>query len=1237
MGSLSFPGLTEETVQSLRASGVTDEQIGAISIRVRRESAPVIAPVQRRPSPLRQPGQEAPPFQQGNVAVSGATPEIATDVNAAFGVPVAATRAPLDRETGLETVLAPIVDIALGAAAGAEILARRTAGNLAAQGRFLVGQGDTPQQGMRRQRKMLRTLPDRLQSDRPLLGNLARGFTSLGMSERPMSIGEMSILDAIMLGGPPASAGISPIAAGLTPIRNVLRGALGRPAPLIPQPAAPVTRDVLDVLARERPVPLTQAQIAQNQLRASQIAQNQRLGSFAPTPAQQAGEIRALENLRGFELTEAQRRGRQLAEGPLGFRDVPQVAVTPLQVPPEGFRGIPFENFRAGDPTSLFPTRGLRALPPEAGLARDAIIRRNQVLDQSAALRRGTAIDARTGLPRNVVRDVQAQVRGARRAGEDVSESVLPARQPAPTSVAGTVPPHAVARAAVAGANPNNDPLIKRVTEAINATEKATTNREAAVSQMRTRQIARVQAQRSRSGNTWQEQLAANRRGLSTGGAVTPERTPIAQLFTQDEVDSLFNRISAANSPLVRGGDSPGYKNFTMLNAEEAFGDLFHPSTTVIPTRGGINLLSKVYGEDFARAIMKHRSYGQKSWDNFLDAWNLPRALLSTFDISATLRQGGLLAPNNKKIFGQAFQNQIKAFGSEDFARANQTARRLDPDFARFTDAGSLDPMSGRQRLFLSDISEFANLESREEIFLSRFAGRLPLVRNSERAYTEMLNDLRFKTMKKYVKDIEKTGRAITEEELDAIATFINTATGRGPLGPLAHVAPILNGLLFSPRLLTSRFSAVSQGLQAVAGEGLALAGKANKSRFALPATTLARSPTIRRKMMGDLLAFAGTGFLTLKLLDASGMANVTADPRSSDFGKATIGDTRVDLFGGFLPIVRLAAQMAPLSGQRVSAGTGTVSDIDRSDAILRFFRSKAHPSLGLVIDVASEEDFLGESFTLTPGSFVPKATIEGVREGGIAGGIQGLGRDIRKNPILKTLTPLVIQDIAEGLAVGGARGAVISGVGGALGAGVVSFDSPESAAREMYPGVEFTELEPYEQGRARELHRETSDREPSEFDKINVDHLRDLNLLANNREMGSRDKVTQYFSINAFYSGKRRGTAQQIFGESDFQTQQGGTPAEQAALQEYFDAQKQATLAPGSAAFNSDLWNQLISQLEVKWLREGTFDYVARNTHTSPVPEKLLQVLPRSTFQRIKRSSDARAAHDRTRDRRTQ
>lgn len=413
MGSQNFSDLSEESVQSLRAAGMTDEQISAIGLRLRRESAPptpqaptvaapVIAPVQRRPSPLRQPGQEAPPFQQGNVAVSGATPEIATDVNAAFGVPVAATRAP--------------VDIALGAGAGAEILARRVAADAAAQGRFLVGRGDTPEQSLLRRQAQLKGFPARLQADRPLVGNLAREFTSLGLAEPPRHIAELSDLDALFLAVPPAAGVFAPAEAVFRGARPVVRGALGRPAPLIPQPAAPVTRDVLDVLARERPVPLTQAQIAQNQLRASQIAQNQRLGSFAPTPAQQAGEIRALENLRGFELTEAQRRGRQLAEGPLGFRDVPQVAVTPLQVPPEGFRGIPFENFRAGDPTSLFPTRGLRALPPEAGLARDAIIRRNQVLDQSAALRRGTAIDARTGLPRNVVRDVQAQVRGARRA-----------------------------------------------------------------------------------------------------------------------------------------------------------------------------------------------------------------------------------------------------------------------------------------------------------------------------------------------------------------------------------------------------------------------------------------------------------------------------------------------------------------------------------------------------------------------------------------------------------------------------------------------------------------------------------------------------------------------------------------------------------------------------------------------------------------------------------------------------
>ena len=89
-----------------------------------------------------------------------------------------------------------------------------------------------------------------------------------------------------------------------------------------------------------------------------------------------------------------------------------------------------------------------------------------------------------------------------------------------------------------------------------------------------------------------------------------------------------------------------------------------------------------------------------------------------------------------------------------------------------------------------------------------------------------------------------------------------------------------------------------------------------------------------------------------------------------------------------------------------------------------------------------------------------------------------------------------------------------------------------------------------------------------------------------------------------------------------------GGTDAEKAALQEYYDSSEPFESPSG---FNSDEWAKVLKVLERKWQPEGTLQYVLANTHTRPVPQELLDLLKRSsrkTWNAIERSSKARAAY---------
>ncbi len=729
---------------------------------------------------------------------------------------------------------------------------------------------------------------------------------------------------------------------------------------------------------------------------------------------------------------------------------------------------------------------------------------------------------------------------------------------------------------------PTDDPVLLRVTEAIRETKPLTEDAQRLIAQGRKRQIARAGAA-ARGAATPLEVGPAFERALAGElGKVGFE--PIRPLFTMDEIQRLVGRyIWSDESRLARIGQLPGQVTFDQFNAWKGFQKLFHPEATVIPTPSEFGLLERAFGKEFISAVMSKRGAGQKAWNTFLDVWNMPRALLATADLSATVRQGGVLAAGDPKLAQRAFQFQLRAFGSESFTQAADDIMRTDPLFSRFTRRPGQTGRAG-ERLSITEIGVSAPLSRREEQFLTGMAGKIPVIRNSERAFVTNLNTLRFYRMKRMVQQLEGAGVEVTEAQLDAIATFINWASGRGPLGKAEAAAPLLNGLFFSIRLATSR--------------------------FALPAALLTRAPGVRAQIAKNMVAYVALGLGIIELANAAG-ADVTLNPMSSDFAKIRIGNTRLDVWGGFLPPIRLITQL--LTGKRKSASTGTISDVNPGETIGRFLRSKAHPSLGLGIDVSSEEDYLGEDFSLDPKNF--------------------LTPNIRRNPLLRTITPLIIQDVAEALKEDGIAAATIAGASGLVGVGVTSFVTADQTSKETY-GVPYVELWPFEKGYIRLLTRQASDREASEFDKADDQHYADFLTLAESTELSTRDKVDQYFSINTFYAGLRRGLGDAIFGDGEIQIIQGGTPEQQAALQEYYDGLDSMKPSPESAVFFRERWSALISQLEAKWRREGTLDYVQANTNTRQIPQDLFDILPTSTKARIKASSDARVRQDQRRGR---
>ena len=235
---------------------------------------------------------------------------------------------------------------------------------------------------------------------------------------------------------------------------------------------------------------------------------------------------------------------------------------------------------------------------------------------------------------------------------------------------------------------------------------------------------------------------------------------------------------------------------------------------------------------------------------------------------------------------------------------------------------------------------------------MSSWAEKIPLVgkvvRASGRAYIGFLNKLRFDVFVDLVNKAEILGldprknRDLTK----SIADFINNATGRGTLPRgLQTSAVALNSVFFSPRLLFSRLNLLN------------------------PIYYVKQEPFVRKEALKSLFSFVGAGLTVLTLSKLIG-ADVGDEPRSSDFGKVKIDNTRFDVWGGFQPLVRSAAQI--VTGKYISSTTGkemTLGEgykpMTRADIVQRFVEGKLAPIPSFVVALMKQQDAQGKPVSI--------------------------------------------------------------------------------------------------------------------------------------------------------------------------------------------------------------------------------------------------------------------------------
>jgi len=164
-----------------------------------------------------------------------------------------------------------------------------------------------------------------------------------------------------------------------------------------------------------------------------------------------------------------------------------------------------------------------------------------------------------------------------------------------------------------------------------------------------------------------------------------------------------------------------------------------------------------------------------------------------------------------------------------------------------------------------------------------------------------------------------------TEMDYKNLGRMINGLTGRGYLGKnVEKAATVVNLLMFAPRFLKSELDAfghIITGGATVPEMVQAALGKKDGN---------AGTNFVRVEALKNLVKFVSGTATVLAMANALKPGSVDFDPRSTDFGKIKIGNSRIDVSGHMGSLFTLAARIA--SGETKSGTTGKITKLNEKD-----------------------------------------------------------------------------------------------------------------------------------------------------------------------------------------------------------------------------------------------------------------------------------------------------------------
>lgn len=420
---------------------------------------------------------------------------------------------------------------------------------------------------------------------------------------------------------------------------------------------------------------------------------------------------------------------------------------------------------------------------------------------------------------------------------------------------------------------------------------------------------------------------------------------------------------------------------FEALNLDDALEKLFKEG--VLPRPFERKLFGKMWGPGIEQSLDTLAEIVENKGPDIMDYFNLPRALSASMDLSRTARQNVLMI-GEPKLWFKALAHDWNLLIKDD-----KIARTLENDIQlRLAKAGDLLTKTG---IRWNKYGEKAGYKIGTEKFASKIAGRIPGVARSERAYSVGGNLLRGEKILQVAE--QREGYVTTDKQWKDIGHVVNLLTGEGDAKLFGSLAPVLNAIFFAPRLAEARIHAITD----IFNPNLAWAA--------------------RKILAWDVAKAIGVNVGILGAMSLVPGIEVETDYRSTDFGKIKYGNTRIDFWGGYLPIARLVMR---LQAGETKTQTGRVVDVEAADTIISFLQSKLGPVPAYLLDLARGETFYGDYVGVTGQSLTEQ--------------------------FYHRFVPFVIQDIADAIRYQGWKTGAVGGALAFHGVGVQTYPMSKSS-----------------------------------------------------------------------------------------------------------------------------------------------------------------------------------------------